>query len=157
MEWKLLTYQVKFKIRNAGLNVDGVFTGLQTTIKFDPNAAAESYILASVESKTVNSDNSMRDNHLKKSDYFDVVKYPKITIESTGITLENAQHYKGVFKITIKNKTKELTIPFTFVEKDGKATFEGKFVINRKDFGIGGSSFILSDNVEIVVKLNVIK
>lgn len=154
MEWKLLSYQIKFKIKNAGFNVDGVFTGLQTKITFDQKLIDKCYILASVESKTINTGNSARDGHLKKPDYFDVIKYPKIILESNRITFDATQKYKGIFKLTIKNKTKEIEIPFTVIEKEGKATFEGKFTINRRDFDVGGSSFILADTVELVIKAN---
>jgi polyisoprenoid-binding protein YceI len=31
--------------------------------------------------------------------------------------------------------------------------FEGKFSINRKDFGVGGGSFVLSNHVDVELKV----
>ena len=55
--------------------------------------------------------------------------------------------------ITIKGVTKEIKFPFTFTAKDGGYLFEGEFKINRRDFGVGGKSFSISD--ELSVELSV--
>jgi polyisoprenoid-binding protein YceI len=154
-EWKVVSSSIKFTIKNAGFNVEGSFSGLDTKIFFDNNKIIGNSIEASLNASSINTSNSTRDGHLKKAEYFDVANYPKITMAATLFGKDKDGSWRGYFKLTIKNKTKEITVPFTFVENNGKATIKGSFTINRLDFGIGESSMILSDyakiNIEVIV------
>ncbi len=145
--------KVGFKIRNFGFNVEGFFKGLQGDIHFDPNDPAHSSFDVSVDAASVNTDNELRDSHLKKEGYFDVQKHPHIRFVSTKVM---ASGKNGCFvlygKLTIKDQTKDLSFPFTATPLNGGTIFSGEFKINRRDFGIGGSSTI-SD--ELTVSLNV--
>lgn len=156
-EWQVSSSAVKFKIKNARFNVSGIFTGLNAKIIFDASKSYGNSIEATIESKSVNTGNNTRDNHLKKTDYFDVEKFPVITMKATLFSKETNENFKGYFKLTIKDKTKDVVVPFTFTEKDGKATFKGIFTINRLDFGVGESSVILSDNATITIEVNTTK
>ena len=133
---------VKFKIRNFGLETGGSFSGLQGTITFDPNDLKTGRIELSVDANSVNTDNNMRDNHLRKEDYLDVQQYPHIKFVSTGITVDNNAHFTANGQITIKGTTKDIAIPFTTTPKDGGYLFVGEFRLNRKDFKVGGGSTI---------------
>jgi polyisoprenoid-binding protein YceI len=133
---------IKFRIKNFGLETGGSFTGLDGTISFDPNDLTKDSIDLSVDAGTINTDNNMRDNHLKKEDYFDVQNYPRIRFVSTRVTVDNNAHFTVTGKLTIKNTTQEISIPFTATPKNEGYIFTGEFRINRKDFKVGGSSTI---------------
>ena len=99
--------------------------------------------------------NRTRDNHLKKKDYFNVEQFPEISIISTSIKHIKGENYIGTYKLTVKNITKDITIPFTFNEITGNGILRGTFELNRLDYNVGSSSFILSDNVTVDVELKV--
>lgn len=146
--------KVRFVIKNFGINTGGTFDGLTGTITFDPSNLATANFNVSVEAKSVDTDLEARDNHLRKAEYFDVEKYPKISFKSTKITTTNKEGYFFMFGIiTIKNTSKEISFPFSQTSKDGGILFEGEFKLNRLDFGVGGKSFSMSDelNVELSV------
>jgi polyisoprenoid-binding protein YceI len=156
-EWKLATgSSVTFVIKNAGIKVDGKLEGLQATINFDSQNLTTSSIEASVETQTINTDNKSRDGHLRKEDYFDVAKFPKMTIKSMSFTKDgnNGNSYKGKFKLTIKGVTKDVEIPFSYTENGNAATFKGSFTINRLDYKVGGNSWVMADNV--IISLNIL-
>jgi polyisoprenoid-binding protein YceI len=153
-EWKLATGStVTFVIKNAGIKVDGKLEGLQATIKFDSQNLTTSSVEASVETQTINTDNKTRDGHLRKEDYFDVAKFPRIVIKSVSFS-KDGNNYKGKFKLTLKGVTKEIEIPFSYTENGNLATFKGSFTINRLDYKVGGNSWVLADNV--IVSLNIL-
>jgi len=156
-EWTVVSAIVKFKIKNAGINVSGSFSGLTAKIIFDATKNTGNSISATVDAKTIDTDNKTRDGHLKKEEYFDVEKYPKISLVSTLFGKAEDNGFRGYFTLTIKDKSKTVTIPFTFIEKNGTAVFKGSFTLNRLDFGVGESSIILSDNVTVEVEVNVIR
>ena len=124
-------------------------------IKFDQLKPEQGSIIATVDSKTVNDGNEKMDAHLRKPEFFDVEKFPKITLQSTKIERKESINYIGTFNLTMKGITKEVTIPFTFMKIPGKTEFKGTFKINRLDFGVGESSLTLSDEVEITLVVNV--
>ncbi len=146
--------KVRFVIKNFGINTGGTFNGLAGNITFNPGNLSTASFNVSVDAKTVDTDMEGRDNHLRKAEYFDVEKYPKLTFRSTKVTTTNKEGYlymTGI--ITIKNVSKEISFPFKQTSKDGGILFEGDFKLDRRDFGVGGKSFSMSDelNVELSV------
>ncbi len=140
-----------------GIGVTGTLGGLQLESKFNPADLASSSINASVETNTINSDNSSRDEHLHKEEFFDVAHYPKITLKSISFTHKSGNNYVGQFNLTIKDKTKQVEIPFTYTDKGSSASFNGAFKINRLDYGVGGNSLILSNDVNITIVAEISK
>lgn len=145
---------VKFKIKNFGFNtVTGSFKGIQGTITFTPENPGASSMNVTVDSKTVNTGINLRDNHLRKEEYFDVKKHPSIRLVSSRITQTSKT---GTFfmtgKLTIKNVTREISFPFTAEPQQGGYMFSGEFKINRIDFAVGESSSV-SDNLTVILKV----
>jgi len=140
---------VTYEIKNMGINTSGKFKTLEANIAFDANNLAASTIEAMIEVNSIDSDNAMRDNHLKAEDYFDAEKYPKIIMKSTAFKKKAGNNYAGIFNVTIKGKTKAVEVPFTYTESANVALFKGSFKINRKDFGVGGNSMVLADDATI--------
>jgi polyisoprenoid-binding protein YceI len=133
---------VKFRIKNFGIETGGSFKGLQGTVSFDPNDLSKDSFDLSVDANTIDTDNNMRDNHLRKEEYFDVQNYPRIRFVSTGVTVDKNAHFTAAGKLTIKNITREVSVPFTAVQKDSGYVFSGELKFNRKDYKVGGSSTI---------------
>jgi polyisoprenoid-binding protein YceI len=139
---------IKFTIKNFGLETGGSFTGLQGAISFDPSDLKKDSFDLSVDARTINTDNTMRDSHLREESYFDVGHYPRLKFVSSAVTVDKNAHFTATGQLTIKNTTREISIPFTATPKDGGYIFSGEFKINRRDFQIGGSSTI-SNNLTI--------
>jgi polyisoprenoid-binding protein YceI len=152
--WAPTTASVKFYIKNAGVTVDGSLSGLRASVNFDPNNLAASNITASVAVSTIKTGIEKRDEHLKTNDYFGASKYPRITMKSVSFTKKDATHFNGKFNLTIRNKTKQVNVPFTFTESGGKGKFVGSFNIDRLDYGVGESSWVLGDDVKVKIVLN---
>jgi len=146
--------KVRFVIKNFGINTGGTFEGLAGSIIFDPANLAGASFNVSVDAKTVDTDVEARDNHLRKEEYFDVEKYPKLSFRSTKITTTNKDGYLFMFGvITIKNISKEISFPFKQTSKDGGILFDGEFKLNRLDFGVGGKSFSMSDELSVELSI----
>ena len=144
--------EVKFSIKNFGLSVAGSFTGLEGKIIFNPANAASATFNVSVATSSVNTGNSSRDKHLKKEDYFDATNHSKLTFVSSKVG-GTAGAYTMEGLLTIKGVSKKISFPFTATPNSVGCIFKGQFKINRRDFNVGGSSWVLSD--ELIVSLNV--
>jgi polyisoprenoid-binding protein YceI len=143
---------LQFTVKNFGFEVNGTFKGLQGNIMFDPANAASSSFDVTIDASTVNTDNSLRDGHLRGDSYFDVKNFPRIHFVSTQVTGKNGS-YKITGKLTIKKTTKVISFPFNANASNDGYLFKGNFTINRKDYDVGGTSTI-SD--ELTVALNIL-
>lgn len=141
-----------FKISNFGFDVTGSFTGFKGLINFDPQTITACSFDVTVDASTVNTDNNLRDEHLRDGSYFDVKNYPVIHFISSKVTA-SGNSFTAYGKLTMKGKTKDISIPFTATPGTDERLFKGSFKINRKDFGIGGTSTISN---ELEVSLNVL-
>jgi polyisoprenoid-binding protein YceI len=153
--WKLNSSNITFKIKNAGVTVNGSLTGTMADIRFDPANPAQSSIVASLEAGTIETGIALRNKHLRKEQYFHVDKYPQITMRSTKIEKKDSNAYLGNFNLTIKETTKNIQVPFNFIEKGPGGEFKGEFKINRLDYKIGESSWLMDNEVIISIQLNV--
>jgi polyisoprenoid-binding protein YceI len=142
---------LKFTIGNFGFDVNGSFAGFMGKITFDEQNPTASSFDVTIEAATVNTDNQLRDKHLKEEGYFDVANYPRIRLVSGSISgSKNNYRFKG--KLIIKGVSKDISFPFTAAATSDGYTFHGTFKINRKDFNVGGTSTIAN---ELEVSLNV--
>jgi polyisoprenoid-binding protein YceI len=154
--WKPTTANVSFKLKMLGATVEGKFKGFSGTLKFDPNNLATSSLNASVDATTLDTDNSMRNRHLKeKEEFFNVAKYPNLKMKTTKIE-KDGSNFVGYFDLTIKETTKSVKIPFTFKQEGNNATFQGSAVINRRDWSVGGGTWGMSDNVTFTIAVNAV-
>ena len=149
---------VKFTIKNFSINVPGSFKGLQGKIIFDPSNPASSSVNVSVDANTVYTSNSSRDKHLKKETYFHVARYPRISFQSTRISKTDQQGtYLIEGNLLIKGIIKTVSFPFTSISTTNGLLLAGKFRINRRDFNVGESSWVLSDELTVSLSISAVK
>ena len=146
--------RVHFVIDNFGIGTGGDFKGLTGTITFDPSNLSTASFDVSVDASTINTSIASRDSHLRRAEYFDVANYPKLSFKSSKVTKTNKDGYYYMFgSMTIKSTTKEIRFPFTATPKGDGFLFEGTFKLNRRDYGVGGNSISLSDDVTITLSI----
>ena len=150
--WKPYNYEISFQIKNAGLTVTGRFTGLKTNLIFNEADLAKSSLSASVEVATIKTGIDKRDRDLQAENYFNTDKYKLIEVKSTKLYKKGAQ-YAGMFNVTIKGVTKQVEIPFEVSKNGNDAEFKGSFKLNRRDFGVGGKSMMMSDNLTVNIMI----
>lgn len=144
---------VRFSLKNFGFKTGGSLDAPEGDIVFNPDDLTKSSFRVTIKAGSINTDNESRDEHLKEETYFDVKNYPLIRFVSSSVKeTDKKGSYQTLGILTVKNKSKEITMPFT-VEKNGNGwTFSGSFKINRRDYDVGGSS-TLSDEVTVDIKV----
>ena len=141
---------VSFKAKNMEVKtVKGSISDMQGEVHWNEKDFSSVRMQACLGVKTISTGTPKRDEHLLEEDFFDAEKYPNICFVSTQITEEN-KNYIVTGKLTIRNITKEVKIPFTVA----KNLFSGTFTINRFDFDLGKDSntFMISEEIEITIK-----
>jgi polyisoprenoid-binding protein YceI len=98
----------------------------------------------------------MQNKHAIGSEWFNAIKFPSITFLSDKV-LKTDSGFKAVGKLEMHGIEKEVSIPFTFSKKGNKATFVGKFSVDRTDFGVGSKGKDVEETLKIVATIRTIK
>ena len=141
---------IDFVIRNVGINVDGHFNSFSVTTNFDASNNLKK-ISGDVKVKSIVTGIESRDEHLLEEDYFNASKYALISLQSIKLEKISSNQYTAIVDLSIKGKTKRITIPLTVELSEFSRKITSEFEINRRDFGVGGSSFVMSKIVKITV------
>jgi polyisoprenoid-binding protein YceI len=143
-------YAIKFK----GANATGTFSGLTGSIEFDPKSLETSKMDVVVDAATIKTGNAAKDKHARGENWFDVSKYPKISFKSTSFS-KTSDGYLVNADLRLRNISKAVSIPFQFIEENGKGRFSGTFKIKRKDFGIYGPLAGMVVGNDFTIDLNI--
>lgn len=148
--WDVKSVVVSFRIKNAGLAVKGSFSGFKGSVAFNPANVSAAELKGTVDVGTIETGINMRNNHLKKAEYFDAEKFPVISMVSKKIT-KAEKGYSGQFDLKIKGVTKQITIPLTFTDQGKSAVLNSSFDINRLDFGVGSKGMVMSSTATVEI------
>ncbi|SNY99992.1 YceI family protein [Flagellimonas pacifica] len=111
--------------------VNGTITGFESTSSIDWEHPENSLLQGSVLSKTLDTNNGLRNWSLRSGKYFDVDDYPRITFKSKQIIVKDEKWIvKG--NLVIKETTKPITI--TFIRKQNQLI--GTTELYSIDYGI---------------------
>lgn len=160
---------VSFKVRHMMANVNGQFRDFDIAINVDRAKMANSSVEFTIQSTSIDTGNTNRDEHLRSADFFDVAKFPTISFKSVSMKETSKNEYAVTGDFTMHGVTKRITLPVTFLglmkdpRGNEKAGFSIETTLNRKDFGIvwnrnldeGG--VLLGDDVKVTIDLEVNK
>jgi polyisoprenoid-binding protein YceI len=124
-------YAIKFDTRGA----TGTITGLKGSINFDEKNLNQSAFDVSIDVNTINTGSNLKNKHALAEGFFNGGKYPTIKFQSIKIE-KTASAYQVVGNLTIKETTKNISIPFAFENKGNEGNFKGNFTINRSDYNL---------------------
>ena len=134
---------VKFSVSHLVISeVDGSFKKFQGSIKSAQADFQDAQIEFTIDVNSINTDNSMRDEHLKSADFFDTKQFPSMKFVSTSFKKKSGNNYILTGNLTMKGVTKKVSYNVVYggIAKDGygntKAGFKVKGIINRFDYDL---------------------
>jgi len=132
---------VSFSARHLMVSkVRGRFGAFSGTITIAPDPLRSS-VEATVEAGSITTNDEGRDGHLRSPDFFDVERYPTMSLRSTRIE-QRGSGYLLHADLTVKDVTRPVVFELEFegVESDPwggtRAGFSAETEINRKDWGL---------------------
>ncbi len=144
-QWKVdnVHSSVKFSVSHLVISeVDGNFKVYEGNITAAKPDFTDAVIDFTIDVNSINTDNTMRDDHLKSDDFFNAPKFPKITFKSTSFKKKSGNQYELTGNLTIRDVTKKVVfgVKYGGTGKDAygntKAGFKLTGKINRFDFGL---------------------
>jgi len=165
--WVLDPYhtQVEFSAKHLGMmTVRGQFDEVSTTADIDPDHPENAKVEATISTASIHTNNPVRDNDIRSSNFLEVDKYPTMTFKSTSITPAGPDHYTLTGDLTIKGTTHPVTLDVTKYGEFNDAGMMGHRIaygattkINRKDFGLSFNAildgrFVVSEEIQISIE-----
>ena len=132
--------EINFVAESRLLDAHGFWDTWDAEILFNPTAWEKSSVKLIIESKSVNTRNERRDNHLRSKDFFAADSFPQITFTSRIVNKISETRLNITGDLTMRGVTKAVMIPATLVFWDEKAQsgrFKGSFTVMRNEFGVG--------------------
>jgi polyisoprenoid-binding protein YceI len=162
--------RIGFVARHAMVaKVRGAFNEFAGQAVVDGAQPHNSSVSVTAEVASIDTRNSMRDDHLRTNDFLDAERFPQLTFVSAAVKHVDGNDFEVTGDLTIKGVTRSVTIPLEF---QGSATdpfgnerigFEGSTAIQRSDFGVtynaaletGG--VLVSDKIVLEFEISAIK
>lgn len=157
--------QILFFVDHLGFSKSqGEFHEYDGTIQFDKDNPENSSVNVTIQTESIDMDDTEWDNHMKNEDFFHVEDYPTMTFESTDIEVTGENTGKITGDLTILDTTREVTLDTTF-NKAGKHPYSGDYVagfsaetqIKRSDFGMEYGLPGIGDTVNIRLEVEAIR
>ena len=165
--WQLDPYhtQVEFSARHLGMmTVRGYFDELSAIADIDPEHPEASSVEVHISTASIRTNNGVRDNDLRSSNFLEVEKYPEIKFKSTSVEPSGGDHFKLTGDLTIKETTRPVVLDVTRYGEFNDQGMMGHRIaygattkINRKDFGLSFSMIldgriVVSEEIQIMIE-----
>jgi polyisoprenoid-binding protein YceI len=160
--------ELRFRIRHLVTRVSGTFTDWDGTVVGAPDDWTDGSVTVFIRTRSIDTNNERRDNHLRSADFFDVEKYPEMTFRSTSVHVDGRSLTLGG-DLTIKDTTKPVTLTGSYLGftpgRDGRdrVGFEFTTTINRLGYGVSwnrtveGGGLMLGDEVTIEISIEAVR
>ena len=160
---------VKFAVTHLVVSeVEGSFKLFDGGMENTKEDFSDAKINFTVDVNSINTDNDMRDKHLKGDDFFSAEKYPAMKFQSTSFTPAGGNKYKLAGNLTIKDITKPVIFDVTYggtanMMGKTKVGFKAKTTINRFDYNLKwdkateAGGLVVSKDVDLIVNVEMNK
>jgi polyisoprenoid-binding protein YceI len=146
--------------RQMGAASKGWFKKFTASIRFDPKNLPASKAEVLVDVASAYTGNRDIDAEMRKDKWFGAARFPTARFVTTAIRAKGENTFEAAGKLTIRNITRDVLLPFKVALSNGGRTAKvtGKLTIKRTAFGIGrgewGSTRIVGD--EVVIQIEVV-
>jgi polyisoprenoid-binding protein YceI len=142
------TLTFKCTYQNEGF--DGRFKKFDATISYDAADPSKSKFDVMVDLTSVDTGSSERDDTLATTDFFDTAKTPKAHFVTEAFA-KNGDLVDAKGNLTIRNRTKPVTLAVKFAENGNAATLDVDTTLKRADFDLGNGDDWADVGVEVPV------
>ncbi len=131
------TSSLRFEAEQAGEGFGGSFPQFRSVIDFDETSPERGKIEITIDMNHLQVDGKDRMDALPTDDWFAVATFPTASFASSAISKTAPHQYIASGKLTIRNISRDVTLPFTLKTEGKTVVATGNLDISRKDFGVG--------------------
>jgi polyisoprenoid-binding protein YceI len=139
----------------SGEAFTGSFGVWDAQITFDPKNLPGSMVVATIEMGSARTGDPSRDEALPTADWFSAKVYPKATFTSRSITATGPGRYVANGVLSIRNVSRNVSLPFTLNITGDTARMAASVPLNRGAFGVGQAQWKTGESVPLAVQINI--
>src|ERR1700738_804147 len=161
----------QFAVRHLAIStVRGAFTKVSGTVQLDDKDIGKSTVDVTIDAASVDTRVPYRDKDLRSERFFDVEKYPTLTLKSTKVEQTEPGKLKVTGDLTIHGVTKQVildvggpTRPLKDPWGNQRAAANATTKINRQDFGVkwnakmDSGGLVVGDDVAITIDVELVQ
>lgn len=132
---------VTFVFRQMNVPVEGSFKRFKSQLSFDPAKPALARAEIEIDVASIDAGSDEANDAVGDKLWFNTKAFPAARFVATSIKALGNDRYEVAGKMSIKGRTRETRTPGTFHVEGNNGVFEGSFVLNRADYGIGEGSW----------------
>lgn len=144
---------IEFVSRQMGVPVRGAFKRFDAEVRFDPADPLRSRASITIDLDSVDAGSEEATVEIKRRPWFDVRNHPRAEFVSGSLSTLGPGRYLVTGEMTIKGRAREVSAPVSVRRGAGAWLFEGKFVLNRLQFGIGEGAWAGTGTVAAEVEV----
>jgi polyisoprenoid-binding protein YceI len=159
--------QVDFGVRHLVGRVRGTFTKWYATLTTKEGDWKLGTVDVIVQTASLNTGNSYRDDDLRSDRFFSVTRFPRMTFQGTGFAAtDSTLDVSGILTIKGHSKPVVLSGRYRGIAKDREGheriAFQATGEVDRRDFGISWNESVagtelIGNNVEITIGIEAVK
>ncbi|MDG1350220.1 MAG: YceI family protein [Crocinitomicaceae bacterium] len=155
-----------FKVSHKAIsNTIGDFRDFDLVVTTPNDNFEDAKIKMIIETASINTANSSRDEHLRSEDFFDAERYPQIIFTSSSITAKNDNTYDVKGTLNMHGVEKELILNMTHngstTSRSGSelAGLYFSTIFKRSDFKIGVDmpNTVVADDILLNAEIEIVK
>ena len=149
---------ITFVSKQMGVPIDGEFRKFSAQLSFDPAKPEAGRARIDIDMASIDAGSAEANEEVVGKNWFNVRQFPTAGFVSTGVRPLGGGKFEVAGTLTIRDKTREVLAPFTMTTQAATVQFDGSFVINRADFGIGQGVWADFDTVanEVQIKFKLV-
>jgi cytochrome b561 len=144
---------VAFTITYSGQSYDGAFDRWRADIRFDANDLAHSEAQVTFETASAHTSDQMQTSQIGAEAWLDTQQFPTASFRTSVIRRLGGDNYEAEGALTLKGRTKNVSLPFALDITGNRAVMSGRITLNRQDFGIGAGDASIGDTVAVRVRV----
>lgn len=150
--------RIAFGAEQVGKLIAGRIGAWTGTIVLDPQNLAAARIDIRMDMRSTTTGARDVDDMLRGRDFLDVARSPDARFVSDSVTRGSGDSYQARGKLTIREVTRDVTLPFTLRIENGQATARGSLGIKRLDYGVGRNEWAATGYVanEVAIDITVV-
>lgn len=151
--------RIGFTFRQMNVPVEGGFRTFRAEMRFDDKRPEASRAVIEVDLTSIDTGAPDGDAEAQRKPWFDTATSPSARFVSSGVRRLGPDRYEITGQMTIKGRTRDLTVPVEVTRTGDRRRFTGSFVLKRLDYAIGEGVWADVDTVanEVQVRFRIVQ
>jgi cytochrome b561 len=146
--------RITFSVEQVGKIASGRVGQWTGTIVFDPQNPGQARIDIRIDMRSASTGAKDVDDMMLGPNFLDAQRQPEARFISSSVVARGGDNYEARGKLTLREVTRDIALPFTLRIQGNQATARGTLQIKRLDYGVGRNEWASTNYVADLVTID---